>query len=126
MDVDRVMGDSLAAIIMVYCRLQINPWVFRIGIFLVIPAISHLICSYEHTRCMSPPPGTPSDGRPESPARQYFLQRLDALAIKPAARDYYVRWAESWTKARGNRSAAATSAFFDALGRSTHLHNSAF
>lgn len=28
---------------------------------------------------------------------------------------YYVRWAESWTKARGNRSPDATTAFFHAL-----------
>jgi integron integrase len=70
---------------------------------------------------MSPPPGTPSDGRPASPARQHFLQRLDALAIKPAARDYYVRWAEAWNKALGHRSAERTQAFFDALGRTAHL-----
>jgi hypothetical protein len=50
-----------------------------------------------------------------------FLQRLETQAIRPAARDYYVRWAEAWINARGNRSADTTSAYFDALGRSTHL-----
>jgi hypothetical protein len=56
-----------------------------------------------------------------SPARQRFLQRLAARSIKPAARDYYVRWAEAWTKALGHRSAERTQAFFDALGRTAHL-----
>ena len=70
---------------------------------------------------MSAPLDTPSDGRPESPARQRFLQRLAVLSIKPTTHEYYVRWAEAWNKALGHRSADATSAFFDALGRSTHL-----
>ena len=70
---------------------------------------------------MNPPSDIPSDGQPVSPTRQRFLQRLAALAIKPVTHEYYVRWAEDWTKARGNRSADATTAFFDALGRSTHL-----
>lgn len=56
-----------------------------------------------------------------SPARRRFLQCLAALPVKPAARDYYVRWAEAWTKARGHQSAERTTAFFDALGRSTRL-----
>jgi integron integrase len=43
------------------------------------------------------------------------------LPIKPAARDYYVRWAESWTKARGHHSPERTHEYFDALGRSAHL-----
>jgi hypothetical protein len=30
-----------------------------------------------------------------TPARLNFLQRLETHAIRPAARDYYVRWA-SW------------------------------
>jgi hypothetical protein len=68
-------------------------------------------------------PGFGWNGQPVSPARQRFLQRLVDLSIKPTAREYYVQWAEAWTKARGNRSADATSAFFDALGRSTHLED---
>ena len=72
---------------------------------------------------MPPPSDIPADGQPVSPTRQRFLQRLDALAIRPTAREYYVQWAEAWTKARGNRSADATTAFFDALGRSTHLYD---
>ena len=56
-----------------------------------------------------------------SPARQLFLQRLAEIPVKPTARDYYVRWAESWTKARGNRSPDATRNFFDALSRSTSI-----
>jgi integron integrase len=43
------------------------------------------------------------------------------LPIKPAAIDYYVRWAESWTKACGHQSPERTHAFFEALGRSAHL-----
>jgi len=61
------------------------------------------------------------DGSAASPARQAFIQRLETLAIRPAARDYYVRWAEAWINARGKRSADTTTAYFDALGRSTHL-----
>ena len=72
---------------------------------------------------MTPPSDIPSDGQPISPVRQHFLQRLVALAIKPTTHEYYVQWAEDWTKARGNRSPAATTAFFDALGRSTHLED---
>ena len=72
---------------------------------------------------MTPPSDIPSDGQPVSPVRQHFLQRLVALVIKPTAHEYYVQWAEDWTKARGNRSADATTAFFDALGRSTHLED---
>ncbi len=72
---------------------------------------------------MITPSDIPSDGQPDAPARLRFLQRLVALSIKPAARGYFVQWAEAWTKARGHRSAAATTAFFDALGRSTHLYD---
>ena len=72
---------------------------------------------------MTPPSDIQSDGQPVSPVRQHFLQRLVALAIKPTAHEYYVQWAEDWTKARGNRSADATNAFFDALGRSTHIED---
>jgi integron integrase len=56
-----------------------------------------------------------------TPARQLFLQRLVEIPVKQNARDYYVRWAESWTKARGNRSPEATLNFFDALARSTSI-----
>ena len=59
--------------------------------------------------------------QPVTPSRQRFLQRMAALSIHPAARDYYVRWAEAWIKAHGNRSADTTSAFFAALGRSARL-----
>ena len=53
-----------------------------------------------------------------TPARLNFLQRLETHATRPSARDYYVRWAEAWINARGNRSADTTTAYFDALGRS--------
>ncbi len=72
---------------------------------------------------MTPPSGIQSDGQPVSPARWRFLQRLVALSTKPTTHEYYVHWAEAWTKVRGNRSADATSAFFDALGRSTHVED---
>ena len=70
---------------------------------------------------MDPDPATPSERQPVTPARQRFLDRLSSLSIRPTARDYYVRWAEDWTKARGQQSAERTQAYFDALGRSTHL-----
>ena len=70
---------------------------------------------------MNSPSDTPSDGQPPSPTRLLFLQRLNALPIKPTAHVFYVRWAEAWTKACGHRSADATTAYFNALGRSTHL-----
>lgn len=60
-------------------------------------------------------------GQNISPARMKFLQHIAALPIKPAARDYYVRWAEAWTKARGHQSPERTRAFFDALGRSSSI-----
>ncbi len=56
-----------------------------------------------------------------SPARRKFLARIASLPIKPAARDYYVHWAESWIKARGHHSPERTQAFFDALGRSASI-----
>ncbi len=59
--------------------------------------------------------------QPVTPSRQRFLHRLAALSIHPAAREYYVRWAEAWIKAHGNRSADTTAAYFAALGRSAHL-----
>jgi hypothetical protein len=67
------------------------------------------------------PPSNPSATPPPSPARQHFLQRLDALSIKPTTHEYYVRWAEAWNKALGHRSAERTHAFFDALGRTARL-----
>ncbi|RYD35489.1 MAG: integron integrase [Verrucomicrobiaceae bacterium] len=70
---------------------------------------------------MSPPSDRDPSGHPISDARQRFVQRIAALPIKPAARDYYVRWAESWTKARGHQSPERTRAYFDTLGRPAHL-----
>ena len=46
---------------------------------------------------MSPPPDPEPPGQKVSDARRKFIQRLAALPIRPAARDYYVRWAESRT-----------------------------
>jgi hypothetical protein len=62
-----------------------------------------------------------SSGHHVSDARRKFLQRISSLPVKPAARDYYVRWAESWTKAIGHQSAVRTQAYFDALGRSASI-----
>ena len=76
-----------------------------------------------YTPSMTPPSDIPSDGLPVSPVRQHFLQHLVALAIKPTAHEYYVQWAEAWTKVRGHSSVDATTAFFDALGRSTHIED---
>lgn len=80
-------------------------------------------CSHEHSKlvAMFKPATLPPDGSAATPARLNFIQRLESLAIRPAARSHYVRWAEAWIKARGHRSAETTSAYFDALGRSTHL-----
>ena len=64
-------------------------------------------------------PATPA--KTASPLRQRFLQRLDSKSIRPAAREYYVRWAESWTKGRGHQSPERTKEFFDALGRSASI-----
>ncbi len=64
---------------------------------------------------------TPPPHRSVNLSRQRFLDRLSSLSIRPTARDYYVRWAEDWTKARDQQSAERTQAYFDALGRSTHL-----
>ena len=49
------------------------------------------------------------------------MQRLEVLAVNPAARQYYVRWAESWAKAHGHQSPERTHAYFDAPGRSAHV-----
>ena len=69
-----------------------------------------------------PPPSDPEPSSQKvSDARRKFIQRIAALPIKPAARDYYVRWAESWTKARGHQSPERTHEYFHALGRSAHL-----
>ncbi|MCX6874513.1 MAG: hypothetical protein NTW21_12020 [Verrucomicrobia bacterium] len=43
-----------------------------------------------------PPPPSPAASA-ATPARLNFLHRLESLAIRPAARDYYVRRAEGWT-----------------------------
>ncbi|MEI7912984.1 MAG: hypothetical protein WCK77_25465 [Verrucomicrobiota bacterium] len=71
---------------------------------------------------MNSPSDSPSDGQPPSSTHLLFLQRLKALPIKPTAHEYYLQWAEAWTRVRGNRSADSTTAFFAALGRSTHLN----
>lgn len=68
----------------------------------------------------SPPEQKPRDSQP-SPARLQFIQRLTDTRIKPTAHDYYIRWAESWTKARGHNSAQRTQEWFDALGRSSSI-----
>ena len=60
-------------------------------------------------------------GQPTSELRTAFIQRLGQLPIKPKAISHYARWAESWTKARGQQSSERTLAYFDALGRSAHL-----
>ena len=65
---------------------------------------------------MPPPPAPPSSDPALSPARRKFLQRISSLPIKPAARDYYVRWAESWTKALGHQSPERTQAYFTFTG----------
>jgi integron integrase len=70
---------------------------------------------------MISPPNPATAQETTSPLRQHFLLRLETVSIKPAARDYYIRWAESWTKARGHQSAGRTQAWFDTLGRSAHL-----
>ncbi len=62
-----------------------------------------------------------SSGKNISQARHRFIQRIAELPIKPTARDYYIQWAESWTKARGHHSPERTHAYFDALTRSTRL-----
>ena len=69
------------------------------------------------------PPDFPSGGQPALLVRQLFLQRLVALSVKPAARDYYIQWTEAWTKIRGYRSADATTTFLHALGRSEQLQD---
>jgi integron integrase len=56
-----------------------------------------------------------------SPARKKFLERLHVLSIKMTAREYYVRWAESWTKARGHQSSQRTFEWLEALGRSSSI-----
>jgi integron integrase len=69
-----------------------------------------------------PSPPEQITGDPQmSPARIQFIQRLTETRIKPAAHDYYIRWAESWTKARGHHSAQRTQEWFDALGRSSSI-----
>ncbi|MCX6878810.1 MAG: hypothetical protein NTW21_34115 [Verrucomicrobia bacterium] len=49
------------------------------------------------THRLTPPVQLPLLAPPAAtPARLNFLHRLESLAIRPAARDYYVRWAEAW------------------------------
>lgn len=68
----------------------------------------------------SPQEQNPSDPQP-SLARLQFIARLAEIPIKSAAHDYYIRWAESWTKARGHHTAQRTQEWFDALGRSSSI-----
>ena len=69
-----------------------------------------------------PPPSDPETASQNvSGARRKFIERIAELSIKPTVRDYYVRWAESWTKARGHQSPERTQGYFDALGRSSHV-----
>ena len=70
---------------------------------------------------MSPPSDSEPTSANVSDARQKFIRRIAELPIKPKAISHYVRWAESWTKARGHQSPERTQAYFDALGRSAHL-----
>lgn len=58
---------------------------------------------------------------PPSPLRIAFIQRLGQLPVKPKAVSHYVRWAEAWTKARGQQSPQRTREWFEALGRSTSI-----
>jgi len=60
-------------------------------------------------------------GQPTSELRTAFIQRLGRLPIKPKAISHYVRWAECWTKARGQKSPQRTREWFEALGRSTSI-----
>lgn len=60
-------------------------------------------------------------GKDVSPNRKKFIHIISAISIKPTVRDYYVRWAESWIKAHGHRSAEHNIAFFQTLGRSANL-----
>ena len=70
---------------------------------------------------MFEPAPSPPDDSAATRARLNLPQRLETHAIRPAAHDYYVRWAEPWINARGNRFADTTTANFEALGRSAHL-----
>jgi integron integrase len=81
------------------------------------------MCSFElfKSKSMLSLAAIQSTEQPMSPARQEFILRVERLAIKPAARDHYLRWAETWTKARGHQSAERTQAYFDTLGRAAHL-----
>lgn len=81
------------------------------------------MCSYERFISFSMTSETESISTSQnlSPSRQKFIQHIASLPIKPAARDYYERWAEDWTKARGQYSPERTQAYFDALGRSPRL-----
>ncbi len=50
---------------------------------------------------MVAPPYSPTQQESGTQARQNFMLRLECIAIRPAAREYYIRWAETWAKARG-------------------------
>ena len=61
------------------------------------------------------------NGQPISRLRTAFIQHLGHLPIKPKAISHYVRWAEAWTKARGQQSPQRTREWFEALARSTSI-----
>ena len=66
-----------------------------------------IVAFHRRWRCVRSSGKAPAP-QPASLSRQRFLQRIDALLIRPNAREYYVRWAESWIKARAHRSPDTT------------------
>ena len=50
-----------------------------------------------------------------------FLARLEAEGVKPAARPHLFRWAKAWAQDTDRTDPAATTAFFEALGRQTSI-----
>lgn len=63
----------------------------------------------------------PNSDSPPSANKRKFIERIQNIPIKASAHAYYIRWAEEWTKALGHQSEDRSQAYFDALGRSTHL-----
>ncbi|MCX6880830.1 MAG: hypothetical protein NTW21_44570 [Verrucomicrobia bacterium] len=49
-----------------------------------------------HVQASAPRTGRFRRDSAATPARLNFLRRLESLAIRQAARDYYVCWAEAW------------------------------
>ena len=50
-----------------------------------------------------------------SPRRLAFIRYLNRDGIAEKAKPHYLRWAESWTKARGHESPERSRAYFEAL-----------